>query len=81
MLDVTKDPMLIINTLRQLQTEAKLNKAGKKDDGTSDIDQLIYLKYCSTKEVNEKRQIFLIFKAQFLAKLFKLKLNGQKQSL
>ena len=38
MLNVTKDPMLIINTLKQLQTDAKLNKAGKKDDGTSEID-------------------------------------------
>ena len=78
MIDVTKDPMLIINTLKQLQGEALLNKAGKKDDGAADIDQLIYMKYCSTKEVNEKRQIFLIFKAQFLVKLLKMKLNGQK---
>jgi hypothetical protein len=39
------------------------------------------MKYCLSKEVNEKNQMSLVFKGSFLSKINRMRIIGQKIAL
>ena len=79
--------IVVENNLERLKMEFK-DQIGKPKDSTKkrsrtqSLSEGLNLRYCLPEEVNRKRQKYLIFKGQFLAKIQHIRSLGQSvQSL
>ena len=59
------------------KTLKRKNTAPGQDPNDLDLTKKIFVKHCSTAEVNRKRQKLLVFKGNFAARLATLKNKGQ----
>ena len=79
--------IVVENNLERLKMEfkdqiGKPKDTTKKRSRTQSLSEGLNLRYCLPEEVNRKRQKYLIFKGQFLAKIQHIRSLGQSvQSL